>query len=130
MKKVFLSVLVVLFLLHIAGSTGFSQTAPYTPEKGSVERKAILDGVRKYRKAPNEVYTPTMFRVQNGWALVSAYDPNEPGIDTAAFDLVLRKTGKNWTVVDEISHAEGANYQTEVKRIRKKFPRLPANLFS
>ena len=100
-----------------------AQTTPYTPEKGSPERKAIFDGIRKYRKAANEVYTPTSFKVQTGWAFVSAPDPNEPDVDTLAFNLLLQKIGKVWKVVAEVSHIEGSDYDKEIKRIRKKFPK-------
>lgn len=129
MKKIVLSISVVLFLSAFSAQHSFAQSAPYTPAKGSTERKAILDGVRKYREAPNEVYTPTKFKVQNGWAFVSAEDPNEPGVDTAAFDVVLRKTGKTWRVVDEVNHTEGSDWDAEIKRIRKKFPKSPVGIF-
>ena len=118
---------VLVFLLTVQNI--FAQTAPYTPEKGTVERKAILDGVRKYRKAPNEIYTPTEFKVQSGWAYISAEDPNEPGVDTAAFSVILHKTGKSWKVVDEVRNVEGSDFSKEIKRIRKKFPSAPIGIF-
>lgn len=129
MKKIVLSISVVLFLSAFLAQNSFAQSAPYTPAKGSTERTAILDGVRKYREAPNEVYTPTRFKVQNGWAFVSAEDPNEPGVDTAAFDVLLRKAGKTWRVVDEVNHKEGSDWDAEIKRIRKKFPTSPVGIF-
>lgn len=114
----------VIFLLT---ANAFGQV--YTPVKGSPERKAVLDGVRKYRKASQEVYSPRTFKVEKGWAYVAADDPNEPDVDTAAFDVILHKTGKNWKVVDEVSHVEGTSYEREIKRIRKKFPSAPAGIF-
>ncbi len=130
MKRFILSISIVLFLLLTAAAqNNFAQSAPYTPAKGSAERKAILDGVRKYRKVLNEVYMPREFKVQNGWSFVSADDPNEPGVDTAAFDVLLRKTGKVWKVMDEVSHAEGADWRREIGRIRKKFPKAPSGIF-
>jgi hypothetical protein len=129
MKKSILSVSVMLFLSVFSAQNSFAQSAPYTPAKGSTERKAILDGVRKYRKAPNEVYTPTRFNVQKGWAFVSAEDPNEPGVDTLAFNVLLRKTGKAWQVVDKVNNTEGSDWDAEIKRIRKRFPKSPASIF-
>lgn len=129
MKKIVLSISVVLFLSAFSAQNSFAQSAPYTPAKGSTERRAILNGVRKYREAPNEVYTPTRFKVRNGWAFVSAEDPNEPGVDTAAFDVLLRRTGKTWRVVDEVNHTEGSDWDAEIKRIRKKFPKSPVDIF-
>ena len=129
MKIFILLISVILFLSAFSAQNSIAQSAPYTPAKGSAERKAILDGVRKYRKAPNEVYTPTRFNVQNGWAFVSAEDPNEPGVDTLAFDVLLRKTGKTWRVVDLVNHIEGSDWDAEIKRIRKRFPKSPAGIF-
>jgi hypothetical protein len=115
----------MMFLLTVAAQVSFGQSGVYTPEKGSPERRAILDAVRKFRKAPNEVYTPNGFNVSKGWAYVSARDPGDPDVDTEAFEYIVRKTGKAWKVVDEISHIEGSDYGKETKRIHKKFPAMP-----
>jgi hypothetical protein len=106
-----------------------AQSGVHTPAIGSVERRAVLDGVRKFRQAPNEVYTPRVFRVAGRWAYVAAPDPSDPGVDTLAFDVVLRRSGGIWKVVDQISHVEGSDYAGEVRRIRRKFRSLPGALF-
>ena len=124
-----LSISVVLFLSACSAQNSFAQSAPYAPAKGTSERKAILNSVRKYRQAPNEVYTPTRFKVQNGWAFVSADDPNEPGVDSLAFHVLLRKTGDTWRVVDQVNTTEGSDWDAEIKRIRKAFPNSPAGIF-
>ena len=133
MKKLHTKALWTMFFafltLAMAIQSVSAQTKPFTPEKGSTERKAILDGVRKYRKSPGEIYTPTNFKVQNGWAFISAPDPGDPEIDTMAFDLLLQKTGSNWKVVDRVSHIEGTDYDKEIKRIRKRFPKASAGIF-
>lgn len=127
-KVILLSFLVMLILT--SGIIEVSaQTSPYTPAKGTTERKAILDGIRKYRKNSKEVYTPRDFNVRNGWAFVSADDPAEPGVDSAGFYVLLRKTGGSWKVVDEVNMTEGTNFNGEVKRLRKKFPKVPSNIF-
>jgi len=113
-------------LLMTAGQVARAQSGSYTPKKGSPERKAILDAVRKHRKAPDEVYTPTEFNVLKGWAYVAARDPSDPEVDTEAFEVILHKSGKAWKVVDEVSHIEGSDYNQELKRIRKRFPALPS----
>ncbi|MEP7076181.1 MAG: hypothetical protein ABI878_10240 [Acidobacteriota bacterium] len=112
--------------VFIAAQTSHAQPRPYTPEKGSPERKAILDAVRKFRKAPNEVYTPYGFNVMQRWAMVAARDPNDLEVDTEAFEYVLRKTGGSWKVVDQVSNIEGTDPNKEIKRIRRKYPSLPA----
>lgn len=127
MRKI---LLVALATITVGLSTASiqAQSGVHTPAIGSPQRKAILDGVRKFRDAPNEVYTPRVLRVAGGWAYVAADDPNEPGVDTLAFDLVLRKSGGVWKVVDQISHSEGTEYATEVRRIRRKFRAIPRGL--
>jgi len=124
-----LSFSVVLFLLAISAQNSVAQSAPYTPDKGTSERKAILDAVRKYREAPNELYTPTKFKVQNGWAFVSAGDPNEPDVDSLAFHVLIKKTGNTWKVVDAVNTTEGSDWDKEIARIRKAFPNSPAGIF-
>jgi hypothetical protein len=128
MRKLLL-VFLMMFLTAIAAQSALAQSQPHTPEKGTPERKAILDAVRKYRKAPQEVYTPNGFNVLKGWAYVSARDPSDPEVDTEAFEYILRRTGNSWKVADEISHVEGSDWARDVKRIRKKFPSLPVSIF-
>ena len=124
MKKL-LILSVVTFFLTIAAQASLGQTGVHTPDKGTPERKAILDAVRKYRKASSEVYSPTAFRVSKDWALVASPDPAEPDVDTAAFSVVLRKTSGKWKVVDELRNVEGTDPAKEVRRIHKKYPSLP-----
>jgi hypothetical protein len=90
----------------------------YTPEKGSPERKAILDALRipveRDLKQPI-VFVPDNFKVQGTWAFVSgvpqapgggspnyvgtkyAEAENEGAFDNNFFGL-LRKTGGKWKV--------------------------------
>src|SRR5882762_3080121 len=98
MKKLF----VVLGIIAVMSGVALAKTSVHTPAKGSAERKAILDGVRKHRNAPNELYTPRVFNVSGSWAFVEADDPNDPGVDTSAFDYLLHKSGKSWKVVAEV----------------------------
>lgn len=101
----------------------------YTPAKGSAERKAIFDGVRKYRKSSTEVYTPDSIWVKNGWGFINIPDPNEPEVDTLHSYLLLRKSGKIWKVVGEMEVREGNTWEQSVKNFRKRFPAAPANIF-
>ena len=128
-KRSVLTIYLVLFLAAFFAQNTFAQSAAYTPAKGSDERKAILDAVRKYRQAPNELYTPKKFKVQNGWAFVSAEDPNEPGVDSLAFHVLIRKTGNDWRVVDAVNTTEGSDWDAEIRRIRRAFPNSPAAIF-
>src|SRR5688500_16053617 len=58
----------------------YAQTA-YTPEKGSPERKAILDALRiPVERALQQpiVFVPDNFKVQGAWAFISG-TPQAPG---------------------------------------------------
>lgn len=110
-----LSCFVLLFAVVV--SVASAQSA-YTPEKGSPERKAILDVLR----VPVErdlkqkiVFVADNFKVQGNWAFVSGTPQNATGgspdysrtkyadaFESGAFDnnffALLRKTAGKWKV--------------------------------
>lgn len=107
---------VTLILLVAAGTA--AQSA-YTPEKGSAERKAILDALRvpvERELKQKVVFAIDNFKVQGTWAFVSGTPQNASGgqpdysitpyaeaVDSGAFDnnffALMRKTGGKWKVV-------------------------------
>lgn len=114
MTKIFFSILVPL-----AFSFCISAQAVYTPEKGSAERKSILDVLRvpvEREMKQKIVFVADNFRVQGMWAFVggsiqtpSGGDPDLAGTpyaeaaEAGAFDNnffgLLKKTGGKWKVV-------------------------------
>jgi hypothetical protein len=96
----------------------------YTPEKGSSERKAILDALRvpvERELKQQIVFVTDAFKVQGSWAFVSGTpqtpsgsEPSYKGTiyaeqyDSGAFDnnffALLRKAGGRWRVT---THAIG-----------------------
>ena len=97
--------------------TSFAQSV-YSPEKGSPERKAILDALRvpvELDLKQKVIFVADHFKVQGTWAYVSGTPQNSSGgapdysktkyaeqFDTGAFDnnffALLRKTGGRWKV--------------------------------
>ncbi len=91
---------------------------PYTPEKGSPERKAILDALRmpvERDLKQKVVFVAENFNVLGSWAFVSGTPQNANGgspdysrtqyadaVDSGAFDnnffALLRKTAGKWKV--------------------------------
>ncbi len=91
---------------------------PYTPEKGSPERKAILDALRipvERDLKQKVVFVVENFNVLGSWAFVSGTPQNANGgspdysrtqyadaLDSGAFDnnffALLRKTAGKWKV--------------------------------
>jgi hypothetical protein len=119
MQKNF-SFIVFVFLL----SVGISAQSAYTPDKGSPERKAILDSLRvPVERAMKQkiVFVADNFKVQGAWAFVGGSMQTPSGerpdvsnteyaeaAEAGAFDSnffgLLRKTGGKWRVV---KHAIG-----------------------
>lgn len=109
--------LLPLFLVFIAAAAVSAQQAS-TPEKGSPERKAILDALRipvERDLKQKVVFVAENFKVQGSWAFVGGTPQNASGgepdyartkyaeqVDTGAFDnnffALLRKTGGKWRV--------------------------------
>lgn len=111
----------VIFLVCFAVAVSLGQDV-YTPEKGTPERKAILDALRipveRTMKQPI-VFVADNFKVQGNWAFVSGTPQNSSGgrpdlsitrwkgsedlFDDNFFGL-LKKTAGKWKVV---THALG-----------------------
>ena len=103
---------------------------PHVPEKGSVERKAIVDALRvpveKQLKQP-VIFKIDHLRVQNNWAFLNGRPQNSEGsaidytntvyqeaVDSGAFDdgivALLRKTNGKWKVVQFVIGATDVPY--------------------
>lgn len=89
-------------------------TSPYTPERGSAERREIMDALRANVQnvrglSGNIIFVTSKFKVLNGWAFVVASPQNSNGRPLTGFqswcefdqDVIglLRKRGNAWTVV-------------------------------
>ena len=111
--------LIGLLGIVIAIAIPVSAQSVYTPEKGSAERKAILDVLRvpvERELKQKIVFAADSFRVQGNWAFVSGTpqkpdgsEPNYRGTpyfeqqDQGAFDnnffALFKKTGGKWRLV-------------------------------
>ena len=110
--------LLPIILLTIAFAITASAQSAYTPDKGSPERKAILDALRvpvERDLKQKVVFVADNFKVQGAWAFVSGTPQNSTGgepdysktkyadqVDSGAFDnnffALLRKTAGKWKV--------------------------------
>jgi hypothetical protein len=107
-----------------------ASVGPYVPEKGSTERKAIVDALRvpveKHLKQP-VVFKIDHLKVQNNWAFLTGWPQKSDGsaidyrltvyqdaIDAGAFDdgivALLRKVKNKWTVVQYVIGATDVPY--------------------
>ena len=115
-RLLFINILLLFF------ATFANSQQVYTPEKGSAERKAILDALRvpvEKQLKQKIVFVTDKLNVQGTWAFVSG-QPTTPSGDRPSFkgtvfegeeDMfdnnffgLLRKKGRRWTVV---THALG-----------------------
>jgi len=109
-----------LLLLIFAAALGADAQAAYSPEKGSPERKAILDALRipvERELKQKIVFVADHFKVQGTWAFVSGTPQNATGgepdysrtpyadqVESGAFDhnffALMRKTAGKWKVTN------------------------------
>ena len=104
----------------LAAATAASAQSAYTPEKGSPERKVILDAFRvpvERDLKQKVIFVIDNFKVQGSWAFVSGTPQNANGgdpdysrtqyadqLDSGAFDnnffAILKKTAGKWKVIN------------------------------
>jgi hypothetical protein len=121
----------------------------HTPEKGSDERQAIMDGLRgEFNNRQSPFYSPhrgaitfvvNRLQVHNGWAWMNGYphssDPQDSFGEYSGF-LLHAQDGK-WGVmrlppmVTDPNDPENLDYPSrkDVQKIRQKFPTAPADIF-
>jgi hypothetical protein len=123
----------IAFLLLLLTTSAFGQLGgqtSYTPEKGSAERKAIVDALRvpieKRLKQP-VIFKIDHLKVQNGWAFMlgspqksdgSAIDYHgtvyQEAIDAGAFDdgvvALLHNVNGKWKVIQYVIGATDVPY--------------------
>lgn len=107
---------------------------PYTPPKGNVERKAILDAIRRDPHVKSDVlFIVHHLKVQSGYAyaIVELY-PKGQG-ETGFF--LLRKKAGTWGVIDmpTIPDVEEAGFELTPtvmeEYLQKKHPDAPPEIF-
>ena len=113
-----------------------SKDEVHTPDKGSVERSAILEAVHAQyarndpdRTAATVEFTVPYLKVHNGWAWIEIHPRMKDG--SQAFEpqseLYRLKDGK-WTFMDSLSGEADADHPKEIREMKKKFPGLPEDI--
>jgi len=125
-------------LLLFAAASAASAQAAYTPEKGSPDRKAILDALRfpiERDLKQKVVFVADNFRVQGNFAFVSGTPQNSSGedpdyartkyadqVDSGAFDnnffALLKKTSGKWRVTHYLIGCTDVCYADWWRRFR------------
>lgn len=117
-------------------TNGASDLQPYSPPRGSTERAAILDALRKPLEKDAKqkiIFHDVQIKVMNGWAFVYAYARDTDGkalkqwgdfIDPGTGGL-LRKTKKGWEVLDWGTATDSSPIEDAMQR----FPNAPRAIF-
>jgi len=107
-----------------------NSAVPYVPEKGSVERKAIVDALRtpvEKQLKQSVIFKIEHLKVQNNWAFLNGRPQNPDGssfnytntvyhdaVDSGAFDdgivALLHKVNGKWKVVQYVIGATDVPY--------------------
>lgn len=139
------AMLVVTILLVCMGLPALScaADAAYTPERGTPERKEILDAVRMIGADPADnkpldmIFVVGHFKVKGNWALIrtnpyssdrmNAYEP---------IDALLQKIDGKWTVVEVRPCCGDCEDDPDCpadhryfRKLMKTWPEAPADIF-
>lgn len=134
-----LSILLLLFCFHSVPAQ--KKDGLHSPEKGSAERKAIMDSLRdnfKEQTGKQVVFEVHYLKVHNGWAWadVTPLDDKGKAIAEGGPSLLHYEQG-SWKIMDfpelpadpdDPMPAEDASPRF-VKAAQKKYQTLPADIF-
>jgi hypothetical protein len=115
----------VVFILAACSPAG-----PTTPPEGSAEREAIFAAMHQGREIQDQVFVTSDFKVQDGWAWITANPQSKDGTQHYETESwLLQKTGDTWAVAAQPCAEEGCEPKTEIAKIRARFPQAPEAIF-
>lgn len=101
-----------------------------TPQKGSAERKAILDAFRtvwlKNSEIKSVIFNVDRMSVKNGWAYIQVTPQSPDGSNNYETEgALLRKTSGKWKVVKRL----GGDTDCDLPCLKKKYPSMPKEIY-
>lgn len=145
MKSIY--VLSLSLALGVGAGTGAStcsaQSAPrelnatcarsYTPARGSATRKQIADAMRRNLGASTGIYAVFVFdwlKVNGNWAYAETQPESADGSSKyEPVSALLRRKNGLWSVAERIQGDDETDPAQELKRVRKRFPSAPRDIF-
>ena len=142
MRKItfsFLAIFIGLWLSALAH--GQAKDLAHTPAKGSPERQAIMDALRKNFKADTGaqvIFQVHYLKVHNGWAWVDVTPLDDKGKAVAeGGPSLLHYEQAKWTVIDLSTVPEDPDDPLGdqdaspgfIKNLRQKYPAVPTDIF-
>jgi len=137
MKRIYL---LISFILVILIANYIFASEPYTPQRGSPERKAILDALRdslKTLEIGKVVFVVRYLKVKDGWAWIETLPQGPDGRNKyEPMDALLHKENHRW-VIKQIrpccgecaDDPECEDIQRYYKKLMREFPSVPRELF-
>ncbi|HUR97347.1 MAG TPA: hypothetical protein VMZ26_04685 [Pyrinomonadaceae bacterium] len=128
MKKLLLfSILLLAF-----ASSALAQKA-YEPKKGSAERTALMNAIRRYdvkrnAELANETFHVSPLRVQGAWAYASVEQQSPGSGSYGQAHVFLQKTGGKWKVAFSTYNDANEVGVDGLARLRKKNKSFPKGL--
>jgi hypothetical protein len=108
----------------------------YTPDRGTQERKAVLDALREEvygMHGIRVVFVVRYMKVCDGWAWVHTQPRSADGKEQYEDILALiGRSGDDWQVLEipcvEEENPDCINSENYFEGLKKRFPGLPANI--
>ena len=131
--KILLPVLSFILFVNIINAQNSLKLKAYTPQKGTTERKEILDALREkmYEMHHLEViFVVKYMKVFNGWAWVHTLPQSPDGKNKYEDVLALiHKENNGWQVKEipctEIENPECIDSEDYFTNLKKRFPDMP-----
>ena len=122
---------VIGMLITVAASqVSIAKSDVFTPAKGSIVRKSIMDAMRAKGEDQDRVFVVRHLNVSGNWAWLDSEPQSKDGSNHYEPESALfRKSGGKWRVVDQPCGEADCDFDSEVSRIRDANPQAPASIF-
>lgn len=139
-RRTLTTIFVALFTISIIAlstNSNAKTSLPYTPSKGSIERRVILDALRDEVQRLHSIrviFVVPYLKVQDGWAWVHTR-PQSPDGKNMYEDILalIHKEGNRWKVVEipcmEEENLDYVGTYEYFKKLKQKFPAVPFAIF-
>lgn len=113
-------------LILVGASVGMAQQKMYEPNRGSAERKALMDAIRDYDIGRNhdlddEIFKVATLKVQGNWAFTVVERTNLPEAGEGTSMAILRKSGTGWKVMWSNDNDNDEAGVDAVRRLRRRY---------
>lgn len=133
-----MGLLLAMVMLAVGAMAGqaWAGDKAYTPAKGSAERTAVMDAIRRDVAAlggMKVVFMVEHLKVAGSWAYTSVMPQSPDGKSKyEGFSALLQKVGGKWQVVHvPVFDPDGPELSNQefIAAIMKRFPKAPAAIF-